>query len=339
MQKSKIFSDEELLDLLTSKDSSKIDDLHKCAREITKSVYNNKIYIRGLIEFSNYCCQGCYYCGINAANTHIQRFRLSKEQIMGAAKFGYENGFRTFVLQGGEDLGFSDDDFVDIISSLKKIYPDCAVTLSIGVKSKASYEKMKLAGADRFLLRFETADEQGFNLLHPKNQSLGKRVEALRNLKDLGYTTGTGFLIGAPYKKLEDYIKDVKLIREIRPEMIGIGPFVAQKDTVFSNEENGSVELTLRLISILRIENPNALIPATTALNTLDKMGRIKGILSGANVLMPNLSPKIAKDNYLLYDNKSKGGLESGESLNKLEKLLNEYGYQIEIGRGDYKND
>lgn len=339
MQKFRRFSDDEILDLLTTEDKEKIDRLHKNAREITHKIYKNKIYIRGLIEFSNYCCQACYYCGINANNKKINRFRLSKEDIMNAAKIGYDNGFRTFVLQGGEDLSITDDDFVSIIRNLKKIYPDCAVTLSIGVRSRESYRKMRMAGADRFLLRFETADEKGFNLLHPKNQSLDKRIEALKNLKDLGFTTGTGFLIGAPFKKLDDYIKDIKLIRKLNPEMIGIGPFVAQKDTIFKSYDNGSVDLTLRLISILRIEHPKALIPATTALNTLDEMGRIKGILSGANVLMPNLSPKIAKDNYKLYDNKSRGGLESGKSLDNLEKLLNEYGYEIEIGRGDYKND
>lgn len=339
MQKSKFFSDEEILFLLTCNDRAKIDNLHKLARKITKNVYKNKIYIRGLIEFSNYCSQACYYCGINAGNRDLKRFRLSKDEILKSAEFGYENGFRTFVLQGGEDLGFSDEDFVDIIKSIKKVYKDCAITLSIGVKSKDSYKKMKQAGADRFLLRFETADQDGFKKLHPKNQSLETRVQALRNLKELGYTIGTGFLIGPPYKKNEDYLKDIKLIRELRPEMIGIGPFIAQNDTIFSNYENGSVEMTLRLISILRIENPHALIPATTALNTLDKDGRIKGILAGANVLMPNISPEIAKENYILYDNKSKGGLESGQCLNQLEKLLNEYGYEIEIGRGDYINE
>lgn len=330
-----IFTDEKLLDLLTTKDLTKVQALHEKARKKTLEIYGNKIYIRGLIEFSNYCKEGCYYCGINFTNKNIERFRLSKEEIYEAAESGYELGFRTFVLQGGEDPKFLDEDFVEIVSELKKRHPDCAVTLSIGVRDKKAYKAMRLAGADRFLLRFESA--LSFDKLHPSNQSLERRLEALKDLKDLGYTTGTGFLVGAPYTSLKDHIEDIKLIRKLEPHMIGIGPFVAQKDTIFRDFDHGDVDMTLRLLSILRLEHPNALIPSTTALNTVDEEGRIKGILAGCNVLMPNLSPKRAKERYKLYDNKEKSGLEAASGLKELEKLLKSYGYEIEIGRGDYK--
>lgn len=338
MQKlNKRFTDEELFQILTSNDKNLINNLKKEAREASKKIYGNKIYIRGLIEFSNYCSQSCFYCGINKKNTGVKRFRLKKSEIMAAARFGYEKGFRTFVLQGGEDCFFTDDIFVDLIMDLKEKYPDCAVTLSIGVKSKKSYEKFKKAGADRFLLRFESADLNTFFTLHPKNQSLENRITALKNLRELKYTIGTGFLIGAPGCSIESHIKDIKLIRKIEPEMIGVGPFIPHKDTKFKNYPQGALDLSLRVLSILRLEHNNALIPATTALNTIDKNGRILGILSGANVLMPNLSPESAKKNYNLYDNKNCYGLESAEDLDSLNNFLKNYGYEIEITRGDYK--
>lgn len=340
MQKlSKIHTDKELLELLTTDDREIIDDLHNRARAITNKIYGNRIYIRGLIEYSNYCKQSCFYCGINAKNCDIERFRLTKEDILSACKKGYDNGFRTFVLQGGEDPYYDDELFQEIIRDIKSSYPDCAVTLSLGVRSKNSYKLLKEAGAERYLLRFESADEDVFSMLHPKNQSLSRRLEALEDLKECGYITGTGFLIGGPGSSVKSHIEDIKLIRKIQPDMIGVGPFIAHEKTIFKNEESGSVDLTLRILSILRLENPYALIPSTTALNTIDENGRILGILSGANVLMPNLSPDFAKDNYKLYDNKQRKGLESGDGLTDLKILLENYGYQIEIGRGDNKYD
>ena len=337
MLESRIFSDEKLYELLTTEDRRLIEELQTRARHVTRQAYGNKIYIRGLIEYSNYCNQVCYYCGINALNKEITRFRLTKSQIYDSIKIGYIRGFRTFVLQGGEDLACSDYDFVEIIRHIKENYPDCAVTLSIGVRSKEAYKLMKNAGADRFLLRFETSNPEAFSKLHSEKQSLERRLEALKDLKDLGYTTGTGFLVGAPFTNVEDLVEDIKLLRVLEPEMIGIGPFIAHSDTEFAQTPNGSVETTLRILSIIRLEHPYALIPSTTALNTLDENGRVNGILAGANVLMPNLSPNFAKDNYTLYDNKQKAGLESGEGLEKLKILLRKYGYEIEIGRGDYK--
>lgn len=333
------FSDSELLYLLTTNDKKEIDNLYKRARDITKKVYSNEIYIRGLIEISNYCKQGCFYCGINRENTSIKRFRLTKEQILKQADFGYSVGFRTIVLQGGEDPLLDDDFFVEIISKLKNKYNDMRITLSIGVREHESYDRLRKAGADRFLLRHESANEEVFNKIHPKDQSLSSRIDALKYMKSLGYQIGTGFMVEAPYTCIKTHIEDIKLIRDIRPQMIGIGPFISHKDTKFRNFKNGSSNLTTRLIAILRIENPNALIPSTTALNTIDENGRIKGILSGANVIMPNLSPSFAKENYTLYDNKKVTGLESAFGLKKLDDLLKEYGYKIAIDPGDYKGE
>ncbi|WP_288980261.1 [FeFe] hydrogenase H-cluster radical SAM maturase HydE [uncultured Parvimonas sp.] len=338
MQKiGRIFSDDELKFLLTTDDESVIQNLHKDARAITNKIYGNKIYIRGLVEFSNYCSQCCYYCGINSSNSSVKRFRLTEEEILQCAKLGYERGFRTFVLQGGEDPKFTDQVFISIISKLKENYPDCAITLSIGVREKNSYQKLKDAGADRFLLRFETARKDVFEKLHHKNQSLEKRIRALKDLREVGFVTGTGFMVGAPYSSVESHIEDIKLIRELKTEMIGVGPFVPHNATKFKDEVMGNLKMSLIILSILRLENPYALIPSTTALNTIDSNGRILGILSGANVLMPNLSPNFAKENYSLYNDKQKNGLESFDGLVGLKKLLKDYGFEIEITRGDYK--
>lgn len=338
MFEEKYFDKSTLKELLTTRDKALVEGLHKKARELTFEQFANKIYIRGLIEYSNYCKEGCYYCGINRANKNVERFRLTEEEILQAAKKGHAMGFRTFVLQGGEDPYFTDDLFESLIRKLKILYPDTAITLSFGVRPFASYKRLKEAGADRFLLRFESSNPQVFSRLHPKDQTLDRRVEAIKDLKKLRYTTGTGFLVMPPYADIEDHIRDIELIRQLEPEMIGIGPFIPQKDTIFKGYHKDSFDLTLRLISILRIENPRALIPSTTALNTLNEKGRILGIMAGANVLMPNLSPDRAKGNYKLYDNKEKSGLESANGLDDLRKLLAGYGYEIEIGRGDYKD-
>lgn len=338
MFEKRYFDREALRSLLSTCDRRLVEKLHEKARKVTLENFSNKIYIRGLIEYSNYCKEACYYCGINRSNRNINRFRLSENEILQAADNGYKLGFRTFVLQGGEDPFFTDEIFERLIKKLKKLYSDAAITLSFGVRPFESYESLKKAGADRFLLRFESSDEEVFSKLHPADQSLERRLEALSDLKKLKYTSGTGFLVGAPYSDIESHIKDIELIRQIQPEMIGIGPFIPQKDTVFKDWDKGGLDLTLRLISILRLEHPKALIPSTTALNTIDENGRILGILSGANVLMPNLSPDHAKADYKLYDDKEKSGLESANGLEDLKRLLKSYGYEIEIGRGDYVN-
>ncbi|MCI5839354.1 MAG: [FeFe] hydrogenase H-cluster radical SAM maturase HydE [Peptoniphilaceae bacterium] len=335
-KKTEYFTDDQLRYILKTDDSIFIEDLKKKARDITKSVFSNKIYIRGLVEISNYCKQGCYYCGLNRENKNIKRYRLSKEDIIKSCDFGYSIGFRTFVFQGGEDPIQDDDFFTDLISEVKKRHSDCAITLSLGIRSKKSYQKLKNAGADRYLLRHESAQESVFNKLHPNDQSLKSRIESIKYLKEIGFQTGTGFMVQAPFSSIESHIKDIKLIRNLKPQMIGIGPFIPNKNTKFKNENHGESEITTRLLAILRIENPFSLIPSTTALNSIDDEGRIKGILSGANVVMPNLSPKMAKENYNLYDNKKSSGLESANALKELNDYFKKYGYEIEISRGDY---
>ena len=330
-----LFSDKELREILLSEDQDFLEELYKEARETAKATFSNKIYIRALIEFSNYCKEGCYYCGINRNKTSVHRFRLSKEEIYSAVETAYEAGFRTFVLQGGEDTHFTDEAFAEIISYLKKNY-DAAITLSLGVRSYDAYKLFKEAGADRFLLRHETADADVFRKLHPSDQSLERRLKAIYDLKELGYQVGTGFMVAAPFTNHESHIKDIKLIREIDPAMIGIGPFIPSKGTRFEAYPAGTVELTRKLLAILRIEHPKALIPSTTALNTISETGRIKGILSGANVIMPNVSPKFARDNYNLYDGKKASGLEAIEGVRELNEYLKEFGYEIEFTRGDY---
>lgn len=330
-----LFSDKELRKILLSEDQNFLEELYKEARETAKATFSNKIYIRALIEFSNYCKEGCYYCGINRNKTSVHRFRLTKDEIYCAAETAYEAGFRTFVLQGGEDSHFTDEAFAEIISYLKKNY-DAAITLSLGVRSYEAYKLFKDAGADRFLLRHETADVDIFQKLHPWDQSLERRLKAIYDLKELGYQVGTGFMVAAPFTNHESHIKDIKLIREIDPAMIGIGPFIPSKGTRFEAYPAGTVELTRKLLAILRIEHPKALIPSTTALNTISETGRIKGILSGANVIMPNVSPKFARDNYNLYDGKKASGLEAIEGVRELNEYLKEFGYEIEFTRGDY---
>lgn len=330
-----LFSDKELREILLSEDKDFLEELYKEARETANATFSNKIYIRALIEFSNYCKEGCYYCGINRNKSSVKRFRLSKDEIYSAAETAYEAGFRTFVLQGGEDTHFTDEDFAEIISHLKKNY-DAAITLSLGVRSYDAYKLFKDAGADRFLLRHETADVDIFQKLHPWDQSLERRLKAIYDLKELGYQVGTGFMVAAPFTNHESHIKDIKLIREIDPAMIGIGPFIPSKGTRFEAYPAGTVELTRKLLAILRIEHPKALIPSTTALNTISETGRIEGILSGANVIMPNVSPKFARDNYNLYDGKKASGLEAIEGVRELNEYLKEFGYEIEFTRGDY---
>ncbi len=330
-----LFFDKELREILLNEDQDFLEELYKEARETAKATFSNKIYIRALIEFSNYCKEGCYYCGINRNKSSVHRFRLTKDEIYSAAETAYEAGFRTFVLQGGEDTHFTDEAFAEIISYLKKNY-DAAITLSLGVRSYDAYKLFKEAGADRFLLRHETADADVFRKLHPSDQSLERRLKAIYDLKELGYQVGTGFMVAAPFANHESHIKDIKLIREIDPAMIGIGPFIPSKGTRFEAYPAGTVELTRKLLAILRIEHPKALIPSTTALNTISETGRIKGILSGANVIMPNVSPKFARDNYNLYDGKKASGLEAIEGVRELNEYLKEFGYEIEFTRGDY---
>lgn len=336
LEKNQILSKEEFVKLLAISEKDDIDYLTERAKCIRDDIYGKRVFIRGLIEISNYCKNDCYYCGIRRSNKNAQRYRLSKEQILSCCENGYELGFRTFVMQGGEDAFFKDEVVCDIVSSIKKMYPDCAVTLSLGERSTESYRKMKEAGADRYLLRHETFDNIHYNKLHPMELDPENRKRCLRDLKALGYQTGTGIMVGSPYQTLENIAEDLLFIKELNPEMIGIGPFIPHKDTPFKDFESGTMEMTLRLISILRLLCPKALIPATTALGTISPQGREKGILAGANVIMPNLSPKEDRKKYMLYNDKLSDGEEAAEGLEKLKASMRKIGYEIVEDRGDY---
>ena len=335
LEKNQILSKEEFVRLLAISEKDDIDYLTERAKSVRDDIYGKRVFIRGLIEISNYCKNDCYYCGIRRSNKNAQRYRLSKEQILSCCENGYELGFRTFVMQGGEDAFFKDEVVCDIVSSIKERYPDCAVTLSLGERSTESYRKMKEAGADRYLLRHETFDNTHYNKLHPVELDPENRKRCLRDLKALGYQTGTGIMVGSPYQTLENIAEDLLFIKELNPEMIGIGPFIPHKDTPFKDFESGTMEMTLRLISILRLLCPKALIPATTALGTISPQGREKGILAGANVIMPNLSPKEDRKKYMLYNDKLSDGEEAAEGLNKLKESMRKIGYEIVEDRGD----
>ena len=317
------------------KDQKTIDPLKQEAVRIQKKYFGNKIYTRGLVEFTNYCRNDCYYCGIRRSNTNAVRYRLTKEEILQCCENGHELGFRTFVLQGGEDPWFNDERMVDIIQTIKKNYPDCAITLSIGEKSKESYRKFREAGADRYLLRHETANEDHYRYLHPENLSLSNRKRCLYDLKELGYQIGAGFMVGAPGQTMENLAEDLVFLKELNPHMVGIGPFIPHHDTKFAKEEAGNVELTLFLLSVIRIMLPKVLLPATTALGTLDPRGREKGFQTGANVVMPNLSPVKNRKQYELYDNKICTGEEAAECRGCLSRRARSVGYEIVTDRGD----
>ncbi len=328
---------EEYIELLkASKDLSVRTALTNEAVRLRNLHYGHKVFTRGLIEFTNYCKNNCFYCGIRHGNKNTVRYRLTKDEIMECCKQGYDLGFRTFVLQGGEDPYYTDDVMVDIIQSIKRMYPDCALTLSIGEKSFESYKRFKDAGADRYLLRHETATEEHYAMLHPETMKLSVRKQCLKDLKSLGFQTGAGFMVGSPGQTLEHIAEDLMFLKELEPEMVGIGPFIPHHDTQFADEMEGSVDLTLFILSVVRILLPKALIPATTALGTMDEQGREKGILAGANVVMPNLSPLSQRKNYELYDNKICTGDEAAESRANLAKRMETIGYHLVDERGDY---
>lgn len=336
LEAKRILTREEFITLLTDYQEEDAEYAKEKASNTAKQFFDNKVYTRGLIEFTNYCKNDCYYCGIRRSNTNVKRYRLSEEEILSCCMQGYELGFRTFVLQGGEDLRYTDEDMIRIISSIKKNHPDCALTLSIGEKSYESYLAYYKAGADRYLLRHETADETHYRKLHPDSLSVQVRKQCLRDLKALGYQVGTGFMVGSPGQTVECLAEDLLFIKELSPAMVGIGPYLPHHDTPFAGEKQGSMELTLFLISLLRLMIPNALIPATTALGTIHPLGREKGILSGANVVMPNLSPVTVRKQYELYDNKICTGDEAAECKFCLQNRMNKIGYEIVTDRGDF---
>jgi len=324
--------------LLNCQDAEVRDYAQKLARKVTDERFGKNIYIRGLIEFSNICKNDCYYCGLRKSNTKCNRYRLSEEEILDCCRQGYSLGFRTFVLQGGEDGGFSDDRLCKLVEQIKSLYPDCAVTLSVGERSREVYQRFFDAGADRYLLRHETADEVHYAKLHPDNLSLKERKRCLYDLKDIGFQVGSGFLVGSPYQTAEHLCADLAFLQELRPQMIGIGPFIPHEDTPFGEFPAGDLNLVIFLISLLRLAHKDALIPATTAVGTLAENGREQAILAGANVVMPNLSPKLHRKDYTLYNNKLSDGAEAAESRQALDARLAKIGYQTVTDRGDYQS-
>lgn len=299
--------------------------------------YSNKIYARGLIEFTNHCKNDCFYCGIRNSNKKLTRYRLTKKEILSCCDVGNNLGFSTFVLQGGEDAFFSDNVMCDIIYSIKSKYPDCAVTLSIGEKSKESYKNYRLAGADRFLLRHETANSAHYSKLHPNNLNLESRKKCLYTLKELGFQTGAGFMVGTPYQTIENLAEDLLFLKELEPEMVGIGPFIPHQDTPFKDFKTSNINLTITMLALTRLMLKKALMPATTALATLDPvLGRKKAFWAGANVVMPNLTPEKYRDSYSLYDNKLHSGNEAVQSILNLKKEIESTGSVLDMSRGDY---
>ena len=336
LYKDKTLDDSEFISLLNSDNSPY---LFGKAVMRQREYYDNKIYIRGLIELSNHCKNDCLYCGIRKSNTSLSRYRLTNDDILICTDEGYRLGFRTFVLQSGEDLYYSDDDICNIVYSIKNKYPDCAVTLSIGEKSRKSYKAYKNVGADRYLLRHETSDNIHYSKLHPASMSPDIRKRCLWDLKELGYQVGSGFMVGSPYQTTDTIIKDLRFLEELQPDMIGIGPFLPHCNTPFRDMEKGSLALTLKLIAILRLMFPYALIPSTTALATLSPTGRTNAILAGANVVMPNLSPNDVRRLYSLYNDKAYSGSEAAEAKDKLTDEMKKIGYEVVTDIENVKRD
>ena len=326
---------EDFIDLLAHQDEELQAYAAGLAVKTTKRYHGNKVFSRGLIEFTNICQNNCYYCGIRASNENVQRYRLSDEQILQCAATGYELGFRTFVLQGGEDPYYTDDRICHLVQQLKYKHPDCAITLSIGEKSPESYKRYRQAGAERYLLRHETATPAHYHKLHPPSMSAENRYGCLRTLKALGFQTGAGFMVGSPGQTSEDLARDLIFLHELQPEMVGIGPFIPAAGTPFAQQPAGTLDQTLFLLSLIRLLLPEVLLPATTALGTIDPRGREKGILAGANVVMPNLSPRNVRAKYQLYDNKICTGEEAAECIVCLTKRIESVGRELAVDRGD----
>lgn len=327
--------DSELKELIENVSPEEIALLSESARRRCREFYGDKVFMRGLVEISSVCKNDCLYCGIRRSNKNAERYRLTPEKILSCCEKGYGLGFRTFVLQGGEDGFFTDEVMCGIIKNIKSVHPDCAVTLSLGERSEESYKRLFEAGADRYLLREETADGGHYSKLHPSEMSFENRINCIKTLKRIGYQTGCGFMAGSPFQTADCIVKDLRFLKEVQPHMVGIGPFVPHKDTPFGGEKGGTAELTLLLLSVIRLMLPKALLPATTALGTIAADGREKGILAGANVVMPNLSPREVRKKYSLYDNKICMGEEAAECVECLRKRVESTGKRLVVDRGD----
>ena len=326
----------EFVTLLENRTPEVAESLFERARKVRHCHYGKDVYIRGLIEFTNYCKNDCLYCGIRCSNRKAQRYRLTEEEILDCCREGYELGYRTFVLQGGEDPKFTPERIESIVCSIRAEFPDCAITLSVGEHSKETYARWRAAGADRYLLRHETADVDHYASLHPKNLTLENRMRCLRDLKELGYQVGCGFMVGSPGQTAEHLAWDLLFLHEFCPEMVGIGPFIPHCDTPLGGEQAGSLELTVFLLGVIRLMLPDVLLPATTALATIHPEGREMGIRAGANVCMPNLSPRAVREKYMLYNNKISTGEEAAQSRDALAKRIENIGYRIVTSRGDH---
>lgn len=336
LAKEHILSKEEYLAIITESTKEEREYLFGKARSVRETYYKKDVYVRGLIEFTNYCKNNCLYCGIRGGNTAVDRYRLSKEEILACAKEGYHLGFRTFVLQGGEDYTYSTEDIGDIIKSIHETYPDCAITLSVGERSREDYAYWFACGANRYLLRHETATKTHYNKLHPKEMSFENRMRCLNDLKEIGYQVGAGFMVGSPYQTEENLTDELLFLKEFNPHMVGIGPFIAQKDSPFADKKSGTLEQTLLMLGLIRLTLPKVLLPSTTALGTIHPQGREQGIMAGANVVMPNLSPVSVRKKYQLYDNKICTGEESAQCRGCLSGRMESIGYHIVTDRGDY---
>lgn len=329
--------DDGLITLITIMDKEDEELIYSYAREVREKYYGKEVYLRGLIEFSNYCKNDCKYCGIRRSNENASRYRLSTEEILECCDKGYALGFRTFVLQSGEDLFYTNEKICDIVSRIKANHPDCAVTLSIGEKTREEYQAYFDAGADRYLLREETSNPIHYGKLHPPELSIKNRKQCLYDLKDIGYQVGCGIMVGSPYQTPENIVEDLRFMQDLKPHMIGIGPFIHHKDTPFRDMPDGTLKDTLHLLAILRLMFPHILLPATTALGTIHPLGRELGIKAGANVVMPNLSPRGVRGKYLLYDGKICTGDEAAECRSCMERRIASTGYQVVVSRGDYR--
>lgn len=327
---------EQLAGLMATEDQEVVGYLFQQSHQLAQRIYGNKIFIRGLIEISNHCKNDCLYCGIRRSRTDVHRYRLSKEDILQCCQQGYSLGFRTFVLQGGEDGWFTDERMCDIVAAIRQQFPDCAITLSLGERSRESYQHLFDAGANRYLLRHETADPKHYSRLHPDDMSYDNRMHCLHDLKEIGYQVGCGFMVGSPFQTVENLFQDLQFIRSFQPQMVGIGPFIPASGTPFADRPSGTVDATLRLLALIRLLHPQVLLPATTALGTLHPQGRELGILAGANVIMPNLSPAAQRADYSIYDNKLSTGSEAAETVNDTRYRLGKLGVEVPADRGDY---
>ena len=327
---------EELQLILETEDKDSIEYLRSSARQVATASYGNKIFMRGLIEISSHCKNDCLYCGLRRSNRSAIRYRLTEEQIYECCEQGYKLGFRTFVMQGGEDAWFNDDRMCRIVSTVRNRFPDCAITLSLGERSRESYQALFDAGANRYLLRHETASPEHYAKLHPSDMSFDNRIQCLHNLREIGFQVGCGFMVGSPYQTFDTLYADLQFIRSFQPQMVGIGPFISASGTPFAGQPNGKVSYTLRLLAIIRLLHPPVLLPATTALGTLHPQGRELGIQFGANVVMPNLSPRDHRKDYAIYDNKICTGEEAAECRACTEQRIRKIGFETVVDRGDF---